>query len=130
MQASCVQDSSNPAINLVPRASPLLFPWGEERPLLGLVTCLPEKNNPEGGVVCCPIFLSYYFCQIQIKAYLTRSLRKQAAMFLSCLQFAICKSSYSNVNLKVKQVKCLEAIYFGRDVVAVVLPTGYGKSLN
>ena len=49
-------------------------------------------------------------------------------MFLSCLQFAICKSSYSNVNLKVKQVKCLEAIYFGRDVVAV-LPTGYGKSL-
>ena len=27
-----------------------------------------------------------------------------------------------------KQVKCLEAIYFGRDVVAV-LPTGYGKSL-
>ena len=27
-----------------------------------------------------------------------------------------------------KQVKCLEPIYFGRDVVAV-LPTGYGKSL-
>ena len=25
-------------------------------------------------------------------------------------------------------MKCLEAIYFGRDVVAV-LPTGYGKSL-
>ena len=49
-------------------------------------------------------------------------------MFLSCLQFAICKSSYSYVNLKVKQVKCLEEIYFERDVVAV-LPTGYGKSL-
>ena len=30
--------------------------------------------------------------------------------------------------MKPKQVKCLEAIYFGRDVVAV-LPTGYGKSL-
>ena len=27
-----------------------------------------------------------------------------------------------------KQVKCLEAFYYGRDVVAV-LPTGYGKSL-
>ena len=30
--------------------------------------------------------------------------------------------------MKPKQVKCLEAIYFGRDVVAV-LPTGYRKSL-
>ena len=49
-------------------------------------------------------------------------------MFLSWPQFAICKSSYSNINLKVKQVKCLEVIYFGRDGVAV-LPTGYGKSL-
>ena len=32
------------------------------------------------------------------------------------------------LNLKVKQVICLEAIYHGRDVVAV-LPTGYGKSV-
>ena len=31
-------------------------------------------------------------------------------------------------NLKVEQVICLEAIYHGRDVVAV-LPTGYGKSV-
>ena len=32
------------------------------------------------------------------------------------------------VNLKVKQVICLQAIYHGRDVVGV-LPTGYGKSI-
>ena len=49
-------------------------------------------------------------------------------MFFSSLQFAISNSSYSNINLKPKQVKCLEAIYCGRDVVAV-LPTGYGKSM-
>ena len=95
----------------------------EERPWFGLVTCLPEKNNPERRVVCCPIFLAYYFCQIQIEAYSIRALRKATGMFLSCLQFAIFKSSYSNVNLKVIQVKCLEAIYIRRDVVAV-LPTG------
>ena len=46
----------------------------------------------------------------------------------SSLQAAISHSIYSNVNLKVKQVICLEAIYHGRDVVAV-LPTGYGKSV-
>ena len=49
-------------------------------------------------------------------------------MFYSSLQAAISHSIYSNVNLKVKQVICLEAIYHGRDVVAV-LPTGYGKSV-
>lgn len=49
-------------------------------------------------------------------------------MFYSSLQAAILKSIYSNVNLKVKQVICLEAIYCGHDVVTV-LPTGYGKSV-
>ena len=49
-------------------------------------------------------------------------------MFYSSLHAAISRSIYSNVNLKVKQVICLEAIYHGRDVVAV-LPTGYGKSV-
>ena len=49
-------------------------------------------------------------------------------MFYSSLQAAISHSIYSNVNLKVKQVICLEAIYHGRDVVAV-LPTGYGRSV-
>ena len=49
-------------------------------------------------------------------------------MFYSSLQAAISHSIYSKVNLKVKQVICFEAIYHGRDVVAV-LPTGYGKSV-
>ena len=49
-------------------------------------------------------------------------------MFYSSLQAAISNSIYSNVNLNVKEVICLEAIYHGRDVVAV-LPTGYGKSV-
>ena len=49
-------------------------------------------------------------------------------MFYSSLQVAILSSIYSNVNLNVKEVICLEAIYHGRDVVAV-LPTGYGKSV-
>lgn len=49
-------------------------------------------------------------------------------MFYSSLQAAISNSIYSNINFKVKQVVCLEAIYHGRDVVAI-LPTGYGKSM-
>ena len=48
-------------------------------------------------------------------------------MFYSSLHFAIVNSSYY-INLKPKQVKRLEAIYSGRDVIAV-LPTGYGKSI-
>ena len=35
---------------------------------------------------------------------------------------------YSNVNLKPKQVICLEKMFLGVDTLAV-LPTGYGKSL-
>ena len=50
------------------------------------------------------------------------------AMFYSSLQAAISHRIYSNVNLKVKQVICLKAIYHGLDGVAV-LPTGYGKSV-
>ena len=49
-------------------------------------------------------------------------------MFYSSLHFAIVNSSYWNINLKPKQVQCLEAIYFGRDTIGV-LPTGYGKSI-
>ena len=52
-----------------------------------------------------------------------------SAMFYSSLHFAIVNSHlYSSIIFKPKQVKCLEAVYFGRDVIAV-LPTGYGKSL-
>lgn len=52
----------------------------------------------------------------------------KSAMFYSSLHFAIINSSYWNINLKPKQVKCLEAIYSGRDTIGV-LPTGYGKSI-
>ena len=48
---------------------------------------------------------------------------------MSCLHSAINKSGlYSNINLKPKQTKCLDALYNRRDTVAV-FPTGYGKSL-
>ena len=49
-------------------------------------------------------------------------------MFYCSLQAAVSNSVYSNVNLKVKQVVCLEAIYHGQDVDAV-LTMGYGKSI-
>ena len=49
-------------------------------------------------------------------------------IFYSSLQAAVSNSIYSNINFKVKQVVCLEAIYRGRDVAAV-LPTGFGKSM-
>ncbi len=49
-------------------------------------------------------------------------------MFYRSLHWAIVNSSYFNINLKPKQVKCLEAVYSSKDVIAV-LPTGYGKSL-
>jgi superfamily II DNA helicase RecQ len=48
--------------------------------------------------------------------------------FMTDLDNAIHKSLYTNINLKPKQVVCLEAIYNNKDTVAI-LPTGYGKSL-
>ena len=47
--------------------------------------------------------------------------------FFQCLNFANVIGEYS-VILKPKQVLCLEAVYRGKDLLAV-LPTGYGKSL-
>lgn len=52
----------------------------------------------------------------------------KCGLFLSCLHFAIIDSVYSNICLKPKQVICLEYIFLGKDVLAI-LPTGYGKSL-
>ena len=49
-------------------------------------------------------------------------------MFMSSVDNAIHKSLYLNINLKPKQVVCLESIYNKKDTVAI-LPTGYGKSL-
>ena len=48
--------------------------------------------------------------------------------FLSCLDFAIHRSVYTNVILKPKQVTCLESLFLGKDVLGI-LPTGFGKSL-
>ena len=48
--------------------------------------------------------------------------------FMTDLDNAIHKSLYTNINLKPKQVVCLEAIYNNKDTVAI-LPTDYGKSL-
>ena len=52
----------------------------------------------------------------------------KCGIFLSCLQFAILNSLYSEIILKPKQVICLEKIFLNSDILAV-LPTGYGKSL-
>ena len=49
-------------------------------------------------------------------------------LFLQSLHVAIINSVYSNVILQPKQVVCLEKLFLGLDVVAI-LPTGYGKSL-
>ena len=47
--------------------------------------------------------------------------------FLRSVDFSVRESGVS-VNLKVSQVRASEAVYLGKDVLAV-LPTGYGKSL-
>ena len=48
--------------------------------------------------------------------------------FLQSLHFAVVTSLYWNVILRPKQVICLEKLFLGLDVLAV-LPTAYGKSL-
>ena len=50
-----------------------------------------------------------------------------ALEFLRCVQVLLL-AGYDDIILKVKQVICLESLYFKKDFVAV-LPTGYGKSL-
>ena len=52
----------------------------------------------------------------------------KCGLFLSCLEFAILNSLYSEVILRPKQVICLEKIFLNSDTMAI-LPTGYGKSL-
>ena len=49
-------------------------------------------------------------------------------IFHSNLHWAIVDCNYSNTYLKPQQVKCLEAVYSNKGVIAV-LPTGYGKSM-
>ena len=76
-----------------------------------------------------PSILSRWRLSISKRGYHSRAPTAiKLAMFYSSLQAAISNGIYSNINFKVKQVVCLEAIYHGRDVVAI-LPTGYGKSM-
>ena len=73
-------------------------------------------------------FLPHFLCHLEIEA---TAKVLQVAMFYSSLQVAISRSWYCNLNLKPKQVQCLQVIYSGRDVVAV-LPRRdmvHGKSL-
>ena len=70
-------------------------------------------------------FLPHCLCHLEIEV---AAIAVRVAMFYSSLQVAISGSRYCNLNLKLTQVQCLEAIYSGRDVIAV-LPTAYDKSL-
>jgi hypothetical protein len=49
-------------------------------------------------------------------------------IFFAYLHFPIRNSLYSNIILKPKQVICLEKLFFGSDVLAVLPLTGCGKS--
>lgn len=104
----------------------LIFPppgAREERPWFRLVTCLQSKKNSLGTSRLLAQFLPCLLCHLQIDTIVG-----QVAMFYSSFQVAITQSRYSNLNLKPKQVQCSEAIYSGRDVVAIS-PMGYGNSL-
>ena len=71
-----------------------------------------------------------FHCHCQIEAIAIALWSKFSAMFYSSLHVAIIpitQTNYSNINLRPKRVKCLEATSCGRDVVAI-LPMGYGKS--
>ena len=85
----------------------------------------PRRKKKPGRVPVSESFVPSNFCQHQYDADFSRS---RSAMFCSCLQSAIVNSSYWNINIKPKQVKCLEVVYRGKDTVGF-LPTGYGKSI-
>ena len=84
-----------------------------------------EKLDPGRGpspASLCQDLLSTPKRGFRFAARSPRETHSTQAMFFSSLHFA----SYYNINFKAKQVRCLEALYFGKDVVAV-LPKGYGK---
>ena len=78
-----------------------------------------RKIRPREGSFASKAFVKIY-CPLQKEASaLLRAAHAkliQLAMFFSSLHFA----SYCNINYKAKQVRCLEALHFGKDVVAVV----------
>ena len=115
--------------NLVPRVSPLHAPGSEKgETLVGAGHVSPrEKLDPgsQGGVLRLLVFVKIY-CPLRKEAFAllpaVHAKLIQLAMFFSSLHFV----SYCNINFNAKQVLCLEALYFGKDVVAV-LTKGYGK---
>ena len=98
--------------NLVPRLFHLTAPAPEERPWFRLVTCLANKHNPLGGVPLSNKMSRRAF--VTLKARLADN---STNMFFSSLHFVIVNSSYWNINLKPKQVKCLEAVYNGKTLL-------------
>ena len=76
---------------------------------------------------CCHLFCHHYSMAFVFNTSVGSHCFSRC--FYGSLHFAISPSSYNNVNVKVKQVKCLEAFYNGQDLVAV-LPTGYGKLMK
>ena len=74
----------------------------------------PRRKKKTGRVPVSESFVATNFCQHQYEADFSRS---RSAMFCSCLQSAIVNSSYWNINIKPKQVKCLETVYRGKDTV-------------
>ena len=113
-------------MNLVPRVSPLHAPGSERgETLVGAGHVSPrEKLDPGRGPSSVSLCQDLLSTPKEASALLRAAHAKliQLAMFFSSLHFA----SYCNINFKAKQVRCLEALYFGKDVVAV-LPQGYGK---
>ena len=100
---------------------------GSERgeTLVGAGHVSPREKLGPGRVLRLLVFVKIY-CPLQKEASaLLRAAHAkliQLAIFFSGLHFA----SYCNSNFKAKQVRCLEALYFGKDVVAI-LPKGHGK---
>ena len=82
-----------------------------------------EKLDPGRGpllVSLCEDLLSTPKRGFRFAAPSPRETHSTCYVFQSGLHFA----SHCNINLKAKQVRCLDALYFGKDVVAV-LPKGY-----
>ena len=85
----------------------------------------PRRNENPGGVLVSESFVATKFCKHQNETHFTTSLLRY---LLQADQSAIVNSSYWNITTKPKQVKCLEAVYRGKDAVGV-LPAGYRKSV-
>ena len=95
--------------------------WSKKDPGSGWSRALVTKLSSWEGY--------QFFRKLSSLAFVTLKTRlEQSPCFLGVFISSILCSSYWNVNLKPKQVKFLEAVYSGRDVVGV-LPTGYGKSI-